>query len=166
MTTRIDTVIIGAGQAGLTMGYHLQRAGREFLILDADARVGDSWRQRYDSLRLFSLPKYASLPGWRIPVAGYPTRDEMADYLEAYAVRFALPVRGGARVTSVIAEDGLLRVSADEDYLARNVVVAGGAHRRASVPAFALTWAKITRFVDWCPVFWGPRRLGEVESVH
>ena len=137
MTTRIDTVIIGAGQAGLTMGYHLQRAGREFLILDADARVGDSWRQRYDSLRLFSLPKYASLPGWRIPVAGYPTRDEMADYLEAYAVRFALPVRGGARVTSVIAEHGLLRVSADEDYLARNVVVAGGAHRRASVPAFA-----------------------------
>jgi putative flavoprotein involved in K+ transport len=138
MTTHIDTLIIGAGQAGLTMGYHLRRARREFLILDADQRVGDSWRQRYDSLRLFSMPKYASLPGWRIPVAAYPTRDEMADYLEAYAARFALPVRGGARVNSVIAEDGLLRVStADGDYLARNVVVASGAHRRASVPAIA-----------------------------
>ncbi|HEY2297858.1 MAG TPA: NAD(P)/FAD-dependent oxidoreductase [Jatrophihabitans sp.] len=138
MTTRIDTLIIGAGQAGLTMGYHLRRAGREFLILDADARAGDSWRQRYDSLRLFSTPKYASLPGWRIPVPDYPTRDEMADYLEAYALRFELPVRNGARVNSVIAEDGLLRVSAaDGDYLARNVVVATGAHRRPSVPAFA-----------------------------
>jgi len=138
MTTSIDTLIIGAGQAGLTMGYHLRRAGREFLLLDADARVGDSWRQRYDSLRLFTTPKYASLPGWRIPVADYPTRDEMADYLAAYAARFALPVRNGARVDSVIAEGGLLRAStADGDYLARNVVVATGTHRRPSVPAFA-----------------------------
>jgi putative flavoprotein involved in K+ transport len=138
MTTHIDTVVIGGGQAGLTMGYHLQRTGREFIILDADARVGDSWRQRYDSLRLFSLPRYASLPGWPIPVSDYPTRDDMADYLEAYAARFALPVRSGTRVSSVIAEDGALRVStADGDYLARNVVVATGAHRRPSIPAFA-----------------------------
>jgi putative flavoprotein involved in K+ transport len=138
MTTTVDTVIIGAGQAGLTMGYHLRRTGREFVILDADTRVGDSWRQRYDSLRLFSLPKYASLPGWRIPTARYPTRDEMADYLEAYTARFDLPVRGDARVTSVTAEDDQLRVSStDGEYLARNVVVASGAHRRASVPAFA-----------------------------
>jgi len=138
MTTSIDTVIIGAGQAGLTMGYHLRRAGREFVVLDGDSRVGDSWRQRYDSLRLFSRPKYASLPGWRIPVPDYPTRDEMADYLENYAGRFALPVRSGARVQTVTSEDGVFRVStADEDYLAQNVVVATGAHRRPSVPTFA-----------------------------
>ena len=138
MTTSIDTVIIGAGQAGLTMGYHLRRAGREFVVLDGDSRVGDSWRQRYDSLRLFSRPKYASLPGWRIPVPDYPTRDEMADYLENYAARFALPVRSGARVQTVTSEDGVFRVStADEDYLAQNVVVATGAHRRPSVPTFA-----------------------------
>jgi putative flavoprotein involved in K+ transport len=138
MTTTIDTLIIGAGQAGLTMGYHLRRTGREFVLLDADARVGDSWRQRYDSLRLFSTPKYASLPGWRIPVHDYPTRDEMADYLEAYAARFALPVRTGARVHSVIADNEQLRVtSADGEYLARSVVVAAGAHRRPSVPTFA-----------------------------
>jgi putative flavoprotein involved in K+ transport len=138
MTTSIDTVIIGAGQAGLTMGYHLRRAGHEFVMLDGDARVGDSWRQRYDSLRLFSRPKYASLPGWRIPVSDYPTRDEMADYLENYAARFALPVRSGARVQTVMAEDDAFRVStAEQDYLARNVVVASGAHRRPSVPTLA-----------------------------
>jgi len=138
MTTNIDTVVIGGGQAGLTMGYHLQRTGREFVILDADVRSGDSWRQRYDSLRLFSLPQYASLPGCRIAVSDYPTRDEMADYLEAYAARFALPVQTGTRVSSVISEDGALRVStADGDYLACNVIVATGAHRHPSVPAFA-----------------------------
>jgi putative flavoprotein involved in K+ transport len=136
--TSIDTVVIGAGQAGLAMGHHLQRAGRQFVIVDADARVGDGWRQRYDSLRLFSLPKYASLPGWPIPVDGYATRDEMAGYLEAYAARFALPVRMGTRVNSVIAEDGLLRVSTSAgDYLARNVIVATGMHRRSILPAFA-----------------------------
>ena len=138
MTTSIDTVVIGGGQAGLTIGYHLRRVDREFVVLDADDRVGDSWRQRYDSLRLFSLPKYASLPGWRIPGQDYPSRDAMADYLEAYAARFALPVRNRMRVTSVIAEAGGFRVSAGtEDYLARNVVVTTGSHRRATVPELA-----------------------------
>ena len=138
MTTNIDTVVIGGGQAGLTMGYHLQRTGRDFFILDADARIGDAWRQRYDSLRLFTLPKYASLPGWRLAGADYPARDDMADYLEAYAARFALPVRNATRVGSVIADDDALLVStADGDYLARNVVVATGAHRRPLIPAFA-----------------------------
>lgn len=138
MSEEIDTVVIGGGQAGLTMGYHLRRAGREFVILDADDRVGDTWRQRYDSLRLFSLPRYASLPGWAIPVKGYPTRDEMADYLAAYAARFDLPVRSGSRVSSVIADGDQLRVSVDGGtYFARNVVVATGSHRRASVPALA-----------------------------
>ena len=138
MTTLIDTMVIGGGQAGLTMGYHLQRAGRDFVILDADQNVGDSWRQRYDSLRLFSLPAYASLPGWRIPVPDFPTRDQMADYLEAYAARFQLPVRTGQRVSSVVADDGGFRVSTPAgEYVARNVVVATGSHRRPAVPALA-----------------------------
>lgn len=135
---RIDTVVIGAGQAGLAMGYHLRRTPRSFVILDADERVGDCWRRRYDSLRLFSLPRYASLPGWRIPVGGFATRDQFADYLEAYAERFALPVRGGERVSSVIQEgEHLLVRTATGSYLADNVVVATGAHQRASVPALA-----------------------------
>jgi len=138
MTTYIDTVVIGAGQAGLAMAYHLKRSGREFVVLNADERVGDCWRERYDSLRLFSMPKYASLPGWPIPVSGYAVRDEMADYLEAYAARFDLPVRNGARVHRVSSENDMLRVSsAGGDYLARNVIVATGAHRLASVPGLA-----------------------------
>jgi putative flavoprotein involved in K+ transport len=137
-TTYVDTVVIGAAQAGLAMGYHLKRAGREFVLLEANARVGDSWRQRYDSLRLFSLPKYASLPGWPIPVPGYATRDEMADYLQAYAVRFSLPVRTATPVRRVISEGDALRVSTPHgDYVAHNVIVATGEHRRPFVPALA-----------------------------
>jgi putative flavoprotein involved in K+ transport len=79
---RFGTVVIGGGQAGLAMGYYLRRLGESFVILEADERVGDSWRRRYDSLRLFSMPRYASLPGMRIPGNACPTRDQMADYLE------------------------------------------------------------------------------------
>lgn len=137
-TSSIDTVVIGAGQAGLAMGYHLRRAGRDFVILDADQRVGDCWRRRYDSLRLFSLPAYASLPGWRIPVRGFATRDQFADYLEEYARRFDLPVRGGERVSSVIQEgDRFLVTTTSGSFLADNVVVATGAHQRPTVPALA-----------------------------
>lgn len=136
--TSIDTVVIGGGQAGLAMGYHLRRTGRSFIILEADARVGDCWRRRYDSLRLFSLPRYASLPGWRIPVRGYATRDEFADYLEAYAARFALPVRCRERVARVVPEgDRLLVTATTGSFLADNVVVATGDHQRPSVPSLA-----------------------------
>ncbi|KAA1423951.1 SidA/IucD/PvdA family monooxygenase [Mumia zhuanghuii] len=120
------------------MGYHLQRAGEDFVILEAAPRVGDSWRRRYDSLKLFSLPRYASLPGWRIPLRGFPTRDEMADYLEAYARRFELPVRSGEPVRRVAHDGGRFRVETDTaTYLADRVVVSSGAHMRPVVPAFA-----------------------------
>ena len=95
----IPTVIIGGGQAGLVMGYHLQQAGERFVILDAQPRIGDTWRNRWDSLRLFSFPKYSSLPGSRIPVSSFPTHNEVADYLGAYAHSFNLPVRSGVRAT-------------------------------------------------------------------
>lgn len=138
LPTEIDTVVIGGGQAGLAMGYHLRRTGRSFVILDTEARTGDGWRRRYDSLRLFSLPSYASLPGWRIPVRGFPSRDQFADYLEAYAKRFSLPVRGGERVRSVVAEGDRLLVTADTcSFLADNVVVATGAHQRPTLPEVA-----------------------------
>ena len=84
---RFDTVVVGAGQAGLSAGYHLKRAGRSFVILDANDRIGGSWRTRYDSLRLFTPSWAVNLPGWRFPrkSAPYPSREQMADYLEAYA---------------------------------------------------------------------------------
>jgi putative flavoprotein involved in K+ transport len=135
---RIGTVVIGSGQAGLVMAYYLQRAGEDFVVLEADQRIGDVWRRRYDSLRLFSVPRYASLPGWRIPVDGYPSRDEMADYLEQYAARFELPVQTGVRVEQVRRDGETFIVETSEGtYCADRVVVATGAHRRPKLPAFA-----------------------------
>jgi putative flavoprotein involved in K+ transport len=142
---RVGTVVIGGGQAGLTMGYHLKRrldrSRRErdaFVIVEADGRVGDSWRRRYDSLRLFSHPKYASLPGWPIAVRTCPTRDEMADYLEAYAKRFDLPVRTGVRVQRVSRhEDGFAVETSSGRLLASTVVVASGEYVVPRSPSFA-----------------------------
>ena len=99
----IETVIIGAGQAGLSTGYYLRKRGREFLILDSYERVGDNWRCHWDSLRLYSPALAAGLPGMDFPAprTSYPTKDQMADFLEAYRARFDLPVRGGVRVRTV-----------------------------------------------------------------
>jgi len=137
----IDTVVIGGGQAGLSMGYHLARKGVHFTILEANQRIGDSWRQRWDSLRLFSPARFDGLNGMPFPGDGYafPTKDEMADYLEAYAARFSLPVRTGVRVERVSrAGDGSFLVSAGNRQIhARHVVVAMADFQRPRVPAFA-----------------------------
>ena len=137
--TRIGTVVVGGGQAGLAMGYYLQRKNADFVIIEAHQRVGDVWRSRYDSLRLFSLRRFASLPGLRIPVRTYALRDEYADYLEQYATNFELPVRTGVRVLHVCRHDdgGLLVKTTAGSYLADSVVVATGSHQRAYAPHFA-----------------------------
>jgi putative flavoprotein involved in K+ transport len=103
MSEHVETVIIGAGQAGLSTGYHLARRGRRFVILEAWPRIGDVWRHRFDSLRLYSPAWADGLPGFPFPAQrwSYPTKDQMADYLEAYAERFALPVRTGIAVDEV-----------------------------------------------------------------
>ena len=83
----VETVIIGGGQAGLSTGYHLARRGLPFVILDANERIGDAWRKRWDSLRLFTPARLDGLPGWPFPAPAlsFPNKDEVADYLEAYA---------------------------------------------------------------------------------
>jgi putative flavoprotein involved in K+ transport len=137
---RHETVIIGGGQAGLATGYHLARLGRPFVILDGGARVGDAWRTRWGSLRLFSPARYDGLPGWRFPAPGwsFPTKDEMADYLEAYAQRFALPVLTEVRVDGLAKDGNRFVVTAGERRFAADaVVVATGAHRTPRTPALA-----------------------------
>ena len=132
-TERVETVVVGGGQAGLAVGYHLQRANRPFLILDANERVGDAWRQRWPSLRLYSPALVDGLPGMRFPGPSYayPTGAEMADYLETYAERFGLPVVNGVRVETLDREDGGYVVSAGERrFEADNVVVATGVFQR------------------------------------
>lgn len=136
----IDTVVIGGGQAGLSVGYHLARRRVPFVIIEANSRIGDSWRNRWDSLRLFSPAKFDGLNGMPFPgdQNGFPTKDEMADYLEAYARRFSLPVRTGVRVDRVSkTEDGLLVSSGSSRIHARNVVIAMADYQRPRVPAFA-----------------------------
>ncbi len=137
---RTEVVVIGAGQCGLSVGYHLARRGIPFVILDANERIGDTWRRRWDSLRLFTPAGYDGLDGMRFPDGkhAFPTKDEMADFLEAYARRFDLPVRSGVRVDRVSRRDGRYLVSAgDRQFEAGNVVVAMGTFQRPKRPSFA-----------------------------
>jgi putative flavoprotein involved in K+ transport len=140
---RHEVVVIGAGQAGLAAGYHLARRGIEFVILEASARVGDVWRDRYESLRLYSPAKYDALPGHPFPLArnAFPTGAQMGDYLEAYVAHHRLPVQASVRVDSLRAapnaEDGYLITAGPRTYSANQVVVATGAFQRPHVPEFA-----------------------------
>ena len=139
-TTHVETIVIGAGQAGLATGYHLARRDQPFLILDAHDRVGDVWRNRFDSLRLYSPAKYDGLPGWGVPAKGWswPTKDEVADYLEAYAARFSLPVRTATAVDSLSRDgDGFVVTSGEHRFAADNVVVASGTWQAPRTPGFA-----------------------------
>jgi len=137
---QIDTVVIGAGQAGLAAGYHLANRGMDFAILDADARIGAQWRNRWDSLKLYSPARYDSLPGMRFSGSSWrwPTGREMGDYLEAYAQRFDLTVRIDTRVQRVEpVDDGFVVSSVDSRIAARQVIVATGPFRQPRIPAFA-----------------------------
>ncbi|KQW04729.1 portal protein [Leifsonia sp. Root4] len=138
--TTVDTVVIGGGQAGLAIGYFLAKQGRDFVILDTHERIGDAWRLRWDSLRLFTPAKYDGLPGMRFPGdrLGFPTKDEVADYLESYAARFQLPVQTGVRVDRVRFEDGCFIATADgHRWESNNVVLTTGGQHAPKVPEFA-----------------------------
>ncbi|MFF0340315.1 flavin-containing monooxygenase [Kribbella sp. NPDC004875] len=138
----MNTIIIGAGQAGLATGYQLQRLGEPFVILDGNARAGDQWRSHWDSLRLYSPAKYDGLPG--LPFPGepwhYPTKDEVADYLASYAAHFALPIRHDARVDRLERRgDRWVATVGAEELGADNVVVATGTFGRTPyLPDFAV----------------------------
>lgn len=137
---RYDVIVIGGGQAGLSVGYYLARAGLRFTILDANARIGDSWRKRWDSLRLFSHAKFDGLHGMPFPAPrnSFPTKDQMADYLEAYAKRFTLPVRNGVRVERLHERNGRFVAKAGElEFEAEQVVVAMADYQVPKVPEFA-----------------------------
>jgi putative flavoprotein involved in K+ transport len=119
--------VIGGGQAGLSVGYHLAKRDLSFVVLEANQRIGDSWRARWDSLRLFTPARFDGLSGLPFPASGnaFPTKDEMADYLESYARRFQLPIRTGLSVERLTRDGGGFMVEAgDRSFWARNIVVA------------------------------------------
>jgi putative flavoprotein involved in K+ transport len=138
--SRHDVIVIGGGQAGLAMGYQLAQRGISFVILEAHDRIGDSWRQRWDSLRLFTPARYDSLAGMPFPARdfSFPTKDEMADYLESYAQKFRLPVRTGTRVRRLTRSgDGFLVETNTGTLEAKQVVVAMSTFQQPRVPSFA-----------------------------
>ena len=137
---QVGTAVIGGGQAGLAVGYHLRQRGLPFVILDEHDRIGDVWRKRWDSLRLFTPGRYDALPGMKFPGSpfSYPSKDEAADYLEAYAREFKLPVRTGMKVDRLSRAGNLFKVVCGNHLLfAENVVVATGAYNDPRVPSFA-----------------------------
>jgi putative flavoprotein involved in K+ transport len=137
---RYDVVVIGGGQAGLAVGHFLKRTSLRFLIVDASERVGDVWRRRWDSLRLFTPAKFDGLPGMRFPAPGnsFPTKDQMADYLEAYVARFELPVRTSTRVNRLSRAGDGYRIETDRGAIeAAQVVVAMASYQTPRIPAFA-----------------------------
>jgi putative flavoprotein involved in K+ transport len=143
MSERTEVIVVGGGQAGLVAGYYLSRAEIPFLILDAEDRVGDAWRRRWDSLELFTTGHYSSLPG--LPFPGDPERfagkDDVADYLEQYAATFQLPIRLRNQVTSLARADSgyLIETGSGEPgrYEAGQVIVATGAYQRPHTPSIA-----------------------------
>src|SRR5438046_888007 len=137
---RFEVIVIGGGQAGLSVGHHLARLGVSFVILEAHARIGDSWRKRWDSLRLFTPARFNGLDGMPFPAPphSFPTKDQMADYLESYAARFRLPVRTGTRVEKLTRQGERYVVSAGGRRLESNhVVVAMSSYQEPRVPRFA-----------------------------
>ncbi|GAA4489641.1 flavin-containing monooxygenase [Microbacterium panaciterrae] len=141
-TTTLDLAIIGAGAAGLHAARRALDRGARIQVFDAHARIGDSWRERYRSLRLFTPRRWAELPGLRLGIGmfDYPTAAQLADYLERYAETFEIPVRTATRVQRLhVGDDGLFGVALDtgEEVVAERVVVATGVHHRPIVPPFA-----------------------------
>jgi putative flavoprotein involved in K+ transport len=134
---RLDVVVVGGSQAGLAMAWHLARHGLRFVVLEAAPELGHTWRSRWDSLKLFTPAQYDALPGMAFPAPAdtYPTKDPVADYLQAYAAAFDLPVRLNARVTDLrrVGNDFEVR-TADATYRAHQVVVATGPFQVPFVP--------------------------------
>jgi putative flavoprotein involved in K+ transport len=137
----LDVVVVGGSQAGLAMAWHLAQQRRRFVVLEAGPEVGHVWRSRWDSLKLFTPAQYDALPGMAFPAPAdtYPTKDPVADYLQAYVAAFDLPVRVSAKVTELRRlEDGTFEIrTADHTYRARQVVVATGPFQVPFVPPMA-----------------------------
>ena len=137
---RFETIVVGGGQAGLAVGHYLAERGVDFVILNEEERIGDNWRRRWDSLRLFTPARFSGLPGMPFPAPSdhFADKDEVADYLERYAARFELPVRGGMLARS-LAWDGtryVIEVEGGRSVLeADSVIIATGACNRPRVPS-------------------------------
>ena len=151
----VDVVVVGAGQAGLATGYFLRRTSLSFVLLDAEEGPGGAWRHGWASLRLFSPAEWSSLPGWLMPkaVEGYPTRDDVLEYLEAYEERYELPVRRPVRVDAVTRENEALKAHTNQGtFSAKAVVSATGTWSAPTTIGSASVPSAATRYAAGVPV--------------
>lgn len=135
-----DVVVIGAGQAGLSMGYYLKQSSLSFIIVDSNNSTGDVWRNRYDSLVLFTPRSYSSLPGLALKghPSGFPTKDEIADYLESYAKTFELPIQFSCQIQKVQKENETFVLSTQNGIIkTKKIVIATGPFHTPRIPSFA-----------------------------
>jgi len=135
-----DVVVIGGGQAGLAISYFLQKKQKDFVVLDANNRTGDSWRERYDSLRLFTPRMYNRLPGFKFDGIQdeLPTREEAADYLERYAKYFGIPIHFGTKVSKLQKQKDRFTIDTNQgSYTANQVIIATGPFQKPLVPSFS-----------------------------
>ncbi|WP_258000311.1 flavin-containing monooxygenase [Bacillus sp. Marseille-P3661] len=135
-----DVIVVGGGQAGLSMGYYLKKSTLSFLILDNHERIGDVWRKRYDSLVLFTPRLYSSLHGLALygdPV-GFPTKNEIADYLERYVQTFDLPIQLNTEVSKITKQGSIFLLETQSSVLeAKNVVITSGPFHNPNIPSFS-----------------------------
>lgn len=135
-----DTIVIGAGQAGISVGYYLKKSKQKFIILDKSHEVGESWKNRYDSLVLFTSRMYSSLPGMQLEgdKHGLPSKNEIAAYLKKYVERFEIPIQLRTEVISVqkLKNDFLIRTSWEE-YQTKNLVMAAGPFHTPNIPSIS-----------------------------
>ncbi|PGZ11168.1 oxidoreductase [Bacillus cereus] len=136
----LDAIIVGAGQAGLAIGYYLKQERYNFLLLDAGNRIGDSWRKRYDSLQLFTPRSYSSLPGMALigEENGFPYKDEIANYLERYAQHFQFPVQLQTEVLKIRKQQDIFELHTPTEILqSKNVIIASGGFQKPFIPLFS-----------------------------
>ncbi|WP_079909384.1 NAD(P)/FAD-dependent oxidoreductase [Paenibacillus sp. 32352] len=134
---QFDVIVIGAGQAGLAMGYYLSQKRLSYLLIDSKDRIGEVWRSRYDSLVLFTPRSHSSLPGYRMEgdPDGFPTKDEVADYLERYAHKFSIPLQLQTKVTHLRKKgDAFELITTKGAYLANKVIIATGPFQKPFLP--------------------------------
>jgi putative flavoprotein involved in K+ transport len=139
-TNQWDIVIIGGGQSGLALGYFLKKMNKQFIILDENNRVGDSWRRRWDSLKLFTPSQHDGLPGMPFPGSkgSFPGKDEMADYLERYVNEYSLPVRLNLKVNHLFTQNNHYEIdNSGNKLIARKVVIATGTNPFPNIPALS-----------------------------
>ena len=143
--SRLDAVVVGAGQAGLATSYHLTRNGVAHVVLERDARIGEVWHSRWDSLHLFTPARHDGLPGMPFPGSAntFPAKEDVASYLTDYSARFELPVRFNTAVTRVAADGAGFELHTGNGLIrATSVIVASGPNSTPWIPEFGMPMSR------------------------